>query len=68
MRQVQVRRKGSDATPVLRSYTSFSEAAVENAYSRILVGYHFRNSVEEGVKYGSKIGQRAVNLYLRPVQ
>ena len=57
----------SDATPILRSYTSFSEAAAENAYSRILVGYHFRKSVEEGIKYGSKIGQRAVNLYLRPV-
>jgi hypothetical protein len=57
----------SDATPVLRSYTSFSEAAAENAYSRILVGFHFRKSIEEGIKYGGKIGQRAVNLYLRPV-
>ena len=57
----------SDPTPVLRSYTSFSEAAAENAYSRILVGFHFRNSIEEGIKYGEKIGQRAVNLYLRRV-
>ena len=56
-----------DTTPVLRSYTSFSQAAVENAHSRILVGFHFRKSVEEGIKYGEKIGQRAVNLYLRPV-
>jgi hypothetical protein len=52
---------------VLRSYTSFSEAAAENAYSRILVGFHFRKSIEEGIRYGGKIGQRAVNLYLRPV-
>ena len=57
----------SDPTPVLRSYMSFSEAAAENAYSRILVGFHFRNSIEEGIKYGEKIGQRAVNLYLRRV-
>ena len=57
----------SDATPVLRSYTSFSKAAAENGYSRILVGFHFRKSIEEGIKYGGKIGQRAVNLYLRPV-
>ena len=57
----------SDPTPVLRSYASFSEAAAENAYSRILVGFHFRKSIEEGIKYGGKIGQRAVNLYLRPV-
>jgi hypothetical protein len=57
----------SDATPVLRSYTSFSQAAAENAYSRILIGYHFRKSVEEGTEYGRKIGRRAANLYLRPV-
>jgi hypothetical protein len=57
----------SDATPILRSYTSFSQAAAENAYSRILVGFHFRKSVEEGTEYGRKIGQRAANLYLRPV-
>ena len=58
----------SDATPVFRSYTSFSQAAVENAYSRILIGFHFRKSIEEGTEYGQKIGQRAANLYLRPVR
>ena len=57
----------SDASPVFRSYTSFSQAAAENAYSRILIGFHFRKSIEEGTKYGRKIGQRAANLYLRPV-
>ena len=57
----------SDATPVLRSYTSFSQAAVENAYSRILIGFHFRKSVEEGTEYGRDIGRRAANLFLRPV-
>jgi hypothetical protein len=57
-----------DAAPVLRSYTSLSQAAAENAYSRILVGFHFRESIEEGIKYGAKIGRRAVKLYLRPVR
>jgi hypothetical protein len=57
----------SDATPVFRSYASFSQAAAENAYSRILIGFHFRKSVEQGTEYGRKIGQRAANLYLRPV-
>jgi hypothetical protein len=57
----------SDPSPVFRSYTSFSQAAVENAYSRILIGFHFRKSVEEGNEYGRKIGERAANLYLRPV-
>ena len=44
----------SDPSPVLRSYTSFSQAADENAYSRILVGFHFRKLVEEGTDYGRK--------------
>ena len=57
----------SDPSPVLRSYTSFSQAATENANSRILIGFHFRKSVEEGTAYGRKIGQRATTLYLRPV-
>ena len=56
----------SDPSPVLRSYTSFSQAAAENAYSRILIGFHFRKSVEEGTDYGRQIGKRAANLYLRP--
>ena len=58
----------SDPTPVFRPYTSFSQAADENAYSRILIGFHFRKSVEEGTEYGRKIGRRAANLYLRPVR
>jgi hypothetical protein len=50
-----------------RSFTTLSQAAVENAVSRILIGFHFRKAVEEGTNYGQKIGKRAVNLYLRPV-
>jgi hypothetical protein len=56
-----------DPSPVLRSYTSFSQAAAENAYSRIFIGFHFRKSVEEGTQYGRKIGERAATNYLRPV-
>jgi hypothetical protein len=55
-----------DPTPVFRSYSTFSQAADENAYSRILVGYHFRKSVEEGTEYGRRIGERAVARYMRP--
>ena len=54
-------------SPVFRSYSSFSQAAEENAFSRILIGLHFRNAVEEGVKLGQKIGKRTANLFLRPV-
>ena len=56
-----------DPTPVFRPFASFSQAAAENAYSRILIGFHFRKSIEEGTQYGRQIGKRAVNLYMRPV-
>jgi hypothetical protein len=57
-----------DPTPVLRTYTSFTQAATENAYSRILVGFHFRKATDEGTAYGRKIGERAAALNLRPVE
>lgn len=54
------------ANEIRRSFTSFSEAARENGRSRVLVGFHFRNAVEEGLKRGRKIGAHAVKSYLRP--
>ena len=54
------------ATPVLRSYSSFSQAADENAASRIYIGIHFRNAVEEGVKHGRKIADYAVHRFMKP--
>src|SRR5215472_7070301 len=56
-----------DPAPVLRSYSNFSQAATENALSRILIGFHFRKSIEEGTQYGRKIGERAATNYLRPL-
>jgi hypothetical protein len=52
---------------VLRAYSSFSQAAHENGISRILIGYHFRKAVEEGIKHGRKIGKRAIDHFLKPV-
>jgi hypothetical protein len=57
----------TDPSPVFRHFDTFSQAADENGLSRILVGIHFRNAVEEGVQHGRKIGKRAVNLFLKPV-
>jgi hypothetical protein len=54
------------ANPVLRHFDSFSEAAAENAVSRIYVGFHFRDAVETGVKHGNRIGRAAVKNFLRP--
>ena len=56
----------TDASPLLRSYTRFSKAAAENGLSRILVGFHFRKAVEEGIEHGRKIGERAVDRFMRP--
>ena len=53
---------------VTRSFTSFSQAAQENADSRIYVGFHFRHATIEGLKLGGKVGKVAFNHYLRPVQ
>ena len=55
-----------DSSPVLRRYASFSSAANENGLSRILVGFHFRKAVEDGIEHGRKIGNRAVNLFMHP--
>ena len=52
---------------VIRSFTSFSQAAEENANSRIYIGFHFRHATVEGLKLGGKVGQVAFNHYLRPV-
>jgi hypothetical protein len=58
----------TDPSPVLRSFASFTEAAEENGLSRILIGIHFRHAVEEGIRHGQRIADRAVNLFLRPVR
>jgi hypothetical protein len=59
-------RTCSDASPTLRHFTSFSQAADENAVSRIYVGFHFRDAVETGTRHGERIADRAVNRFLRP--
>jgi len=52
---------------IFRSFASFSAAEAENGVSRILVGFHFRHAVEEGIRHGGKIGKRTIKLFLRPV-
>jgi hypothetical protein len=57
-----------DATPVTRSFSSLSQAAEENALSRILVGFHFRNAITQGLRHGGKLGHHTFVHYLRPVR
>jgi hypothetical protein len=53
------------ASEVLRWYTSFSQASDENGLSRILVGFHFRRAVEDGITHGRRIGKYAVTHFLQ---
>lgn len=56
----------NDASPAWRFFTSFSDAAEENGLSRILIGFHFRKAVTEGIEHGRKIADYAFNHFLRP--
>ena len=48
--------------PIMRTYNSFTQAADENAYSRVLIGFHFRNATRQGTAYGLAIGEQAATL------
>ena len=45
-----------------RTFGSFYEMALENAWSRVPLGVHFRMDSEEGVRYGTVIGRYVNNL------
>jgi hypothetical protein len=47
---------GPDAT-LTRSYDSADDAARENAFSRMLVGIHFRRSCTVGLQMGRDVAQ-----------
>ena len=51
-----------------RSFTSFSQAADENADSRVRGGIHFRFACEAGQELGNKIGNWVVETKLKPLQ
>ncbi len=45
-----------------RAFGSFYEMALENAWSRVPLGVHFRMDSEEGVRFGTVIGRYVNNL------
>ena len=53
--------------PPVRSFTSFSQAGMEAAMSRVYLGIHFRYDSEEGYKLGAKIGDYANKNFLKPL-
>ena len=41
-----------------RTFSSFYEMAVENSWSRVLLGVHWKMDCEEGVRFGTEIARR----------
>ncbi len=50
----------------IRSFRSFTEAADENADSRVRAGIHFRFATERGKEQGRRLGAYIVNHFLQP--
>jgi len=59
---------GAPFPGITRSFTSFSQAAQENADSRVYAGIHFRSACRDGLKQGAKIGRYVFNHFLKPVR
>jgi hypothetical protein len=55
---------GAPFAGISRSFTSFSQAAQENAVSRVYAGIHFLTACRDGLALGQKIGQRVARMYL----
>jgi hypothetical protein len=51
---------------ITRSFASFSQAAQENADSRVYAGVHFRTACQDGILQGQQIGRRAFTHHLQP--
>jgi len=57
---------GAPFPGITRSFTSFSQAARENADSRVYAGIHFRSACRDGLIQGAQVGQYAFGHTLRP--
>jgi hypothetical protein len=55
------------ATPT-RNYRSFHEAVKDVNQARVLVGFHFRNSCQEGSNVGRTVGRYVAQNYFQPLQ
>lgn len=56
---------GAPHPGITRSFYSFSDAALENANSRVLAGIHFRAAAIAGLEQGRRVGRYVVENYLR---
>jgi len=63
-----VTTSGAPFGGITRQFSSFSQAAQENADSRVYAGIHFRTACSDGLKLGGKIGKFAVGHVLPPLR
>jgi hypothetical protein len=59
---------GAPFPGITRSFTSFSQAAQENADSRVFVGIYFRTACRDGVRLGKQVGRFVFNHFLKRVK
>ncbi len=59
---------GNPFPGITRSFTSFSQAAQENADSRVYAGIHFRTACTDGLEQGKRVGRFAFKRFLKPVR
>jgi hypothetical protein len=57
---------GAPFAGITRLFSSFSQAAQENADSRVYAGIHFGAACRDGVALGQKTGRRAAQMFLFP--
>lgn len=50
-----------------RSLSSFEQAALENADSRVACGIHFRFATQAGLELGQRVGRHLLGTVLRPL-
>jgi hypothetical protein len=59
---------GAPFAGITRHFSSFSQAAQENADSRVYAGIHFRTACRDGLKLGGKIGKLTIGHLLEPLR
>jgi hypothetical protein len=58
---------GAPFAGLMRAFSYFSEAAQENADSRVYAGVHFRSATTNGLTLGRQIGRFIVRHALHPI-
>jgi hypothetical protein len=62
-----IRTTSGSLAGVTRSFSSVADAAIENAASRVYIGYHFRYATEVGIAQGRQVGRYVVTHALLPL-